>query len=158
MIWCSIKWVSSAVIMVLCQYTMWKWNKWQMTNGKKWGSLSELKAKVTMKLIMSCPLDVGLQLDCWSFISKLLHYIALHWLWFAQYTAVCITVYGCHMPHDLWNGITLLTLLTIGGQSQWRSCGWNIHWPGFGGLYDSGKSSTLPRKYLQNYTFWAESV
>ena len=135
--------------------------KMKQVTDDKWEEVrltySELKAKVTMKLIMSCPLDVGL-LDCWSFISKLLHCIALHWLWFAQYTAVCITVYGCHMPHDLWNGMTLLTLLTIGGQSQWRSCGWNIHRPGFGGLYNSGKSSTLPIKYLQNYTFWAESV
>ena len=40
---------------------------------------------------------------------KLLYCIALHWLWFAQYTAVCMSA-TCHMTYGTWNGMTLLTL------------------------------------------------
>ena len=92
--------------------------KMKQVTDDKWEEVrltySELKAKVTMKLIMSCPLDVGL-LDI---IADPLSVSAL-----ALVRPVYCSLYGCHMPHDLWNGMTLLTLLTIGGQSQWRSCG-----------------------------------
>ena len=64
-----------------------KWNKWWQMGRSK------LKAKVTIKLMYvlwtSDYLILLLILYQWSYCT------ALHWLWFSQYTAVCMSDATC---------------------------------------------------------------